>query len=276
MSIYINKNTRVLVQGITGTTGQKLTQKMIEFGTNVVAGVSPGKGGEWVLKGKVPVFDSTRTAVELTGANTALITVPARFAKDALLECASAGISLVICVAENIPLKDVMIVNQFYKQHKTKLLGPSSPGIFSPDTAMIGSFPFHNLNSGNVGVVSRSGSLTYEVMNVLSENNIGISTCVGIGAAPIHGMGFIEVLDAMQRDPETEKIILIGRVNSPEEEDALQHALSNILKPIVVFLYGYCRTEYPNTEDIEETFPLAMTLEEIPQILNNLNEKLRL
>lgn len=270
MSLYINKNTRVLVQGITGTSGQKLTQKMLEFGTNVVAGVTPGKGGEWVLKGKVPVFDSTRTAVELTGANTALITVPARFAKDALLECSSAGISLVICVTENIPLKDVMMVKQFYEHHHSKLLGPSSPGIFSPETAMIGSFPFHNLKKGNVGVVSRSGSLTYEVMNVLSEANIGVSTCVGIGAAPIHGMGFIEVLDAMQMDPETEKIILIGRVDSQEEEEALQHALRNILKPVVVFLYGYCRSDYPDVQEIERNFPLARTLKDIPTILSAL------
>ena len=269
MSLYINKDTRVLVQGMTGVSGQKLTQKMVEFGTNVVAGVSPGKGGEWFLDGKVPVFDSTRTAVELTGANTAFITVPARFAKDALLECSSAGISLVVCVTENIPLKDIMIVKQFYQHHNTKLLGPSSPGIFSPSTAMIGSFPFQNLRKGNVGVVSRSGSLTYEVMNVLADAKIGISTCVGIGAAPIHGMGFIEVLDAMQRDPETEKIILIGRVDSREEEEALQHAIRNILKPIVVFLYGYCRSDLADTAEIEQAFPLARTLKEIPEILLN-------
>ncbi len=270
MSIYVNKNTRVLVQGITGASGQKLTGKMLEFGTNVVAGVTPGKGGEWVLEGKVPIFDSTRTAVELTGANTALITVPALFARDALLECSSAGISLSICVTENIPLKDVMIVRQFYQHHQTKLLGPSSPGIFSPHTAMIGSFPFSNLTSGNVGLVSRSGSLTYEVMNVLANANIGISTCVGIGAAPIHGIGFTEVLDAMQMDPDTEKIILIGRVNSREEEEALQHAISSIMKPIVVFLYGYCRTKSPDITDIEQSFPVAKTLLEIPEILANL------
>ncbi len=218
MSLYINKNTRVLVQGITGTSGRKLARKMLEFGTNVVAGVSPGKGGEWILQGKIPIFDSTRAAVELTGANTALITVPARFAKDALLECSAAGISLVVCITEDIPLKDIIIVNKFFKENNTRLLGPSSPGIFSPHTAMIGSFPFQHLNTGNVGVVSRSGSLTYEVMNLLAAANIGISTCVGIGAAPIHGMGFMEVLNAMQMDPETEKIILIGRVNNPEEE----------------------------------------------------------
>ena len=270
MSIFIDKNTRVLVHGITNTNGQKLSQKMLDVGTNVVAGVSPGKGGEWVLEGKVPVFDSARTAVELTGANTALISVPARFAKDALLECSSAGISLVICVTENIPLKDVMLVKQFYRQHNTRLLGPSSPGIFSPNTGMIGSFPFQELNSGNVGVVSRSGSLTYEVMNVLAKANIGISSCVGIGAAPIHGMGFIEVLNAMQMDPKTEKIILIGRIDSPEEENALRYAMTNILKPLVVFLYGYCRAEDTDTEDIEREFPLAKTLNEIPQILSQL------
>lgn len=269
MSLYINQDTRVLIQGITGTSGQKLTQKMLGFGTNVVAGVTPGRGGDWILDGKVPVFDSTRTAVELTGANTALITVPARFAKDALLECSSAGISLVVCVTENIPLKDMMIVKQFYQQHNTKLLGPSSPGIFSPHTAMIGTFPFKDLQSGNIGVVSRSGSLTYEVMNVLAGADIGISTCVGIGAAPIHGIGFIEVLNAMQRDPETAKIILIGRIDNREEEEALQHAIKNILKPIVVFFYGYCRTDEPATEAIEQAFPLARTLKEIPEILNH-------
>jgi succinyl-CoA synthetase alpha subunit len=267
MSIYVNKNTRILVHGITNDTGTKVTKKMLDFGTNVVAGVSPGNGGEWVLQGKVPVFDSARTAVEVTGANTALITVPARFAKDALLECASAGISLVICATENIPLKDIIIVKQFCQRHNVKLLGPSSPGIFSPETAMIGSFPFQNLKSGNVGVVSRSGSLTYEVMNVLAEANIGISTCVGIGAAPIHGMGFIEILNAMQMDPQTEKIILIGRVDHPEEEEALQYAVSSVLKPIVVFFYGYCRADYVDIENVEATFPLARTLNEIPSIL---------
>ena len=267
MSVFVDAKVRLIIHGITSTEGQKLAQKMLLFGTDIAAGVVPGRGGDWVCDGKVPVFDSTRSAVEFTGANTALITVPSRFAKDALMECASSGVSMVICTTENIPIKDMMLVKQFYKKHNVKLLGPSSPGIFSPEQVMIGSFPYQNLKKGRIGVVSRSGSLTYEAINCLAVHDIGISTCVGIGAAPIHGIGFIEILEAMQMDPQTDEIILIGKVDSPEEEQALRYAMRSILKPLVIYLYGYSRADNIDIKDIERIYPLAKTFEEIPQLL---------
>lgn len=272
MSVFINENSRVLIQGITGTEGQKLARLMLDFGTQVVAGVSPGNGGEWFLDGKIPIFDSTRTAMELTGANVALVTVPSRFAKDALLECASAAIPLVITTTENIPLKDIMLVKRFYKMNNIRLLGPSSPGILSPGLSMIGSFPFRNLRAGNIGIVSRSGSLTYEAINVLQSAGIGISTCVGIGAAPIHGLGFIEVLEAMQMDLSTEKIVLIGKIDSEEEIDALSFARNNILKPICVYLYGQSLTENSIETDIPAEFQMARTIEELAGLLQHSRE----
>lgn len=273
MSIFVDAKTKLIIHGITGTEGQKLAQKMLPFGTDIVAGVAPGRGGDWVCDGKVPVFDSTRSAVEFTGANTALITVPSRFAKDALMECASSGVSMVICTTENIPMKDMMLVKQFYQKHNVKLLGPSSPGIFSPGQIMIGSFPYQKLRKGKVGVVSRSGSLTYEVINCLAAHDIGMSTCVGIGTAPIHGIGFIEILDAMQMDPQTEEIILIGKVDSPEEEQALNYAMSSILKPLVVYLYGYSRADNLDIKHIERIYPLAKTFGEIPHLLKTSRHK---
>ena len=273
MSIFVDAKAKLIIHGITGTEGQKLAQIMLEFGTDIAAGVTPGRGGDWVCDGKVPVFDSTRSAVEFTGANTALITVPSRFAKDALMECASSGVSMVICTTENIPMKDMMLVKQFYQKHNVKLLGPSSPGIFSPGQVMIGSFPHQKLKKGKVGVVSRSGSLTYEVINCLAAHDIGISTCLGIGAAPIHGIGFIEILEAMQMDPQTEKIILIGKVDSPEEELALRYATNNILKPLIVYLYGYSRAANIDITDIERIYPLAKTFEEIPEFLKIKGQK---
>jgi succinyl-CoA synthetase alpha subunit len=273
MSIFVDAKARLIIHGITGTEGQKLAQKMLLFGTEIAAGVAPGRGGDWVCDGKVPVFDSTRSAVEFTGANTALITVPSRFAKDALMECASSGVSMVICTTENIPMKDMMLVKHFYKKHNVKLLGPSSPGIFSPEQVMIGSFPHQQLKKGRIGVVSRSGSLTYEVINCLAAQDIGISTCVGIGAAPIHGIGFIEILEAMQMDPQTDEIILIGKVDSLEEEQALRFAMRSILKPLVIYLYGYSRADNIDIKDIERVYPLAKTFEEIPNLLRTNQQK---
>jgi len=267
MSVFINHNTRVLVQGITGTEGQKLARKMIEFGTHVVAGVSPGNGGDWFMDGKIPIFDSTHNAVELTGANVALVTVPARFAKDALLECAAANIRLVISITEGIPLKDMMLVKRFYQMNSVRLLGPSSPGILSPGLSMIGSFPFREIKTGDVGIVSRSGSLTYEAIDTLQAAGVGISTCVGIGSAPIHGLGFIEVLDAMQMDMATQEIVLIGKVGSDEEIEALAYAQNNILKPITVYLYGYSHSDKNNTGLISDNFAIAKTMKELADIL---------
>jgi len=267
MSVLISEQTRVLIHGITGSEGKLLAGRMLDHHTSVVGGISPGKGGEWVLDGKIPVFDSVHNAVEATGANTAVITVPARFAKDALFECANAKIPLVVCTTESIPLKDMMLVRQYYEKHHIKLLGPSSPGIFSPGHAMIGAFPCMEVKFGSIGIVSRSGSLTYEVINTLKAAEIGISTCVGVGAAPVHGVGFIEVLDMMQMDHHTERIILIGNVDGAEEIEALNYAARNITKPIIVYLYGFYRANGFEPDVILREFPLARTFGEIIQVI---------
>ncbi|MBN2046715.1 MAG: succinate--CoA ligase subunit alpha [Anaerolineaceae bacterium] len=238
MSVYINRNTRLLVQGITGTEGLIQSKRMLDYHTNIVAGVSPGKGGEWVLEGKVPVFDSTRIAVELTGANAALVIVPARYAKDVLLECGAAQLPLVICITEGIPWHDLMIVKRYYDLHNIRLIGPGTPGIFAPQQSMAGIFPFNQIRSGNVGIISRSGSLTYEVLDRLEKAEIGVSSCVCIGSSPMHGTGFIHVLDEMQRDPQTEKILLVGRIGGTEEEEAAEHVNRQIVKPVIAYVAG--------------------------------------
>lgn len=267
MSILMSDQTRVLIHGITGSEGKVLAERMLQHHTNVVGGVSPGKGGDWVLDGKIPVFDSVHNGIEATGANTAVITVPARFAKDALFECANAKIPLVVCTTESIPLKDMLLVRQYYEQHHIKLLGPSSPGIFSPGHAMVGAFPCLEVKSGNIGIVSRSGSLTYEVINTLKTAKIGISTCVGVGAAPVHGIGFIEILNLMQMDHHTDKIIMIGNIDGPEELEALNYAATNITKPVIIYLYGFYRANGFDPDPILREFPVARTFGEIIQMI---------
>jgi succinyl-CoA synthetase alpha subunit len=191
MSILVNKNTRLLVQGITGQEGLFHTKKMVEYGTQVVAGVTPGKGGEWVFDGKIPVFDSVKIAKTTTGANTSVIFVPSRFAADAMFEAADAGIDLIICITEGVPVSDMMRVRSFLDHKGVRLVGPNCPGILTPSEAKVGIIPGNIAIPGNVGVVSRSGTLTYEVLYALKNLGMGVSTCVGIGGDPINGTDFI-------------------------------------------------------------------------------------
>ena len=213
MSILIDKKTRLLVQGITGNEGLFHTQNMLNYGTNVVAGVTPGKGGEWVLDGKVPVFDSVRIAREATGVNTSVIFVPARFAADAIYEATDAGIPLIVCITEGIPVQEMMRVCNYLDQKGVRLVGPNCPGLLTPGEAKVGIIPGDISIPGNIGVVSRSGTLTYEVLYALKLVGLGATTCVGIGGDPVNGTSFIDVLGMFESDPHTDKIVLIGGKN---------------------------------------------------------------
>ncbi len=238
MSILVNKDTRLLVQGITGNEGLFHTQQMLAYGTKVVAGVTPGKGGEWVLDGKVPVFDSCRAALDATGANASVIFVPARFAPDAMFEAADAGIPLIVCITEGVPVQDMMRVCEYLDQKKVRLVGPNCPGLLTPGEAQVGIIPGNIAIPGNVGVVSRSGTLTYEVLYALKENKLGATTCVGIGGDPINGTNFIDVLGMFEDDPHTEKVVMIGEIGGTDEEKAAQFIASQMTKPVVAFIAG--------------------------------------
>jgi succinyl-CoA synthetase alpha subunit len=238
MSILVNKNTRLLVQGITGNEGLFHTEQMVAYGTNVVAGVTPGKGGDWVLDGKIPVFDSVHIAVEATGANTSVIFVPARFAPDAIYEAADAGVELIVCVTEGIPVKDMMQVHSYLDQHQVRLVGPNCPGLLTPGEAKVGIIPGDISFPGHIGVVSRSGTLTYEVLYALMQEKIGVSTCVGIGGDPVNGTNFIDALSLFEGDPLTEKIVLIGEIGGTDEERAAKFIDSSMTKPVVGFIAG--------------------------------------
>ncbi len=238
MSILINKDTRLMVQGITGNEGLFHTQQMLAYGTKVVAGTRPGKGGEWVLDGKVPVFDSCRTAVEATGANVSIIFVSARFAPDAIYEAADAGVPLIVCITEGIPVQDMMRVREYLDEKKVRLVGPNCPGLLTPNETKVGIIPGDIAIPGDIGVVSRSGTLTYEVLYALKLRNLGASTCVGIGGDPINGTNFIDCLDMFENDPKTEKIVLIGEIGGSDEEKAAQFITKNLTKPVVSFIAG--------------------------------------
>jgi succinyl-CoA synthetase alpha subunit len=238
MSILINKNTRLLVQGITGKEGLFHTQQMAAYGTNIVAGVTPSKGGEWVLDGKIPVFDSVKVAIDATGVNAAVIFVPARFAPDAIYEEADAGIPLIICITEGIPVQDMMRVRNYLDQKKVRLVGPNCPGLITPGECKVGIIPGNIGIPGNVGVVSRSGTLTYEVVYALKQLGIGVSTCVGIGGDPINGTNFIDCLSMFEADPYTEKVVMIGEIGGTDEEKAAQFIADNMTKPVVSFIAG--------------------------------------
>lgn len=238
MSILIDKNTRLLVQGITGNEGLFHTQQMFAYGTKIVAGVTPGKGGEWVLDGKIPVFDSCRTAVETTGANTSIIFVSARFAPDAIYEAADAGISLIVCITEGVPVQDMMRVREYLDQKGARLLGPNCPGLITPGQCKVGIIPGDISFPGNVGVVSRSGTLTYEVLYALKLSGMGCSTCVGIGGDPINGTNFIDCLQLFEDDPQTEKVVLIGEIGGTDEEKAAQFITAKMTKPVASFIAG--------------------------------------
>jgi succinyl-CoA synthetase alpha subunit len=238
MSILVDKNTRLLVQGITGNEGLFHTEQMAAFGTNIVAGVTPGKGGEWVLDGKIPVFDSVRFAIEARGANTTVIFVPARFATDAIFEAADAGIQLIVCITEGIPVQDMMRVRNYLDQKGVRLVGPNCPGVLTPGESKVGIIPGDIAIPGEVGVVSRSGTLTYEVLYALKESGIGASTCVGVGGDPINGTSFIDALSMFEADPHTEKVVLIGEIGGTDEERAAEYIADHMTKPAVAFVAG--------------------------------------
>lgn len=236
MSIFINADTRILVQGITGRQGLFHTQKMIEYGAQVVAGVTPGKGGERAAG--VPVFDTCEVAVAATGANCAVLFVPARFAPDAMYEQADAGIPLIVCITEGIPVQDMMRVRAYLDTKDIRLIGPNCPGLLTPGQSKVGIIPGHISTPGSVGIVSRSGTLTYEVIYALTQNGIGQSTCVGIGGDPINGTNFIDALRMFEDDPQTEKIVMIGEIGGTDEEQAAEFIGKHITKPVVGFIAG--------------------------------------
>lgn len=238
MSILINRKSRVLVQGITGHEGSFHSQQMFSYGTNVVAGVTPGKGGEWVLDGKIPVFDSVKVAVEATGADVSVIFVPARFAPDAIFEAADAGIGLIFCITEGIPIQDMMRVTRYLEQKQVRLIGPNCPGALTPGESKVGIIPGNIALPGSVGVVSRSGTLTYEVLYALKMKGVGVSTCVGIGGDPVRGTDFIDVLSLFEADPYTEAIVLIGEIGGNDEERAAEYIARHVTKPVIGFVAG--------------------------------------
>ncbi len=238
MSILIDKSTRVMVQGITGREGFFHSAQMLEFGTQLVAGVTPGKGGEWVLEGKVPVFDTVKLAVETSGANCSVIFVPARFAPDAILEAAEAEVPLIICITEGIPVQDMMKVQHYVEQKGVRLIGPNCPGVLSPGESKVGIIPGQIAEPGNIGIVSRSGTLTYEVLYALKLNSMGVSTCVGIGGDPVNGTDFIDILGMFEDDAQTEKVVIIGEIGGSDEERAAEFIRDRMTKPAVGFIAG--------------------------------------
>lgn len=236
MSILINKNTKLIVQGITGRDGGFHASKMKEYGTNIVGGISPGKGGS-VVNG-IPVFDTVEGAVKVTGANASVIFVPARFAADAILEASYAGVELVVCITENVPVKDMINVMPVLKKNGTKLIGPNCPGLITPGESLIGILPGSIFKKGNIGLISRSGTLTYEVVNLLTESGLGQTTCVGIGGDPVAGLYFLDLLEMFENDPETHGVALIGEIGGDAEEQAAAFIKSKMTKPVVAFIAG--------------------------------------
>ena len=240
MAIFIDNDTRLVVQGITGRDGSFHTQQMMEYGTQVVAGVTPGKGGQTFDDGPspVPIFDSLDQAVHETGANTSVIYVPPRFAADAVMEAAEAGVEFIVAITEGIPVLDMTRVYRYVKERGARLLGPNCPGALSPGKAKVGIMPGQIVREGKVGVVSRSGTLTYEVVYQLTQAGIGQSTCVGIGGDPIIGTNFIDCLEAFEADPETEAVVMIGEIGGTDEQEAAAFVKENMSKPVVGFIAG--------------------------------------
>lgn len=236
MSILVDKNTRLIVQGITGKAGAFHSKTCREYGTQVVGGVTPGKGGETVEG--IPVFDSVRDAVTKTRANATMIYVPAAFAADSILEAAEAGIDLIVCITEGIPVMDMVYVKDFLRDKKAVLIGPNCPGVITPGQCKIGIMPGYIHKAGHVGVVSRSGTLTYEAVHQLSEQGIGQSTCVGIGGDPVHGLTFTQVLERFNADPDTHGVVMIGEIGGSEEEAAADYIKHHMKKPVVGFIAG--------------------------------------
>jgi succinyl-CoA synthetase alpha subunit len=236
MSILIDKTTRLLVQGITGREGEFHTRQMLAYGTNVVAGVTPGRGGQQLAD--VPVFDTAKDAVRSTGANTSVIFVPAPFAPDAIIEEVDAGIGLIVCITEGIPTLDMLRVYHYAVDRGVRLIGPNCPGLITPGQAKVGIMPGHITRPGPVGLVSRSGTLTYEVVNQLSQSGLGQTTCVGIGGDPIIGTSFVDVLAQFEADSATEAVVVIGEIGGSDEEQAATFVATGMSKPVVAFIAG--------------------------------------
>lgn len=236
MSILINKDTRLVVQGITGRDGGFHAAKMAEYGTKVVAGTSPGKGGQHALG--VPVFNGVAEAVKNEGANTSVIFVPAAFVRDAIMEAAEAGISLIVCITEGVPTLDVIAAKRYADMKGSSLIGPNCPGLISPGKSLVGIMPGNIFREGRTGVISRSGTLTYEVVYNLTRSGIGQSTAVGVGGDPVVGLYYLELLKMFQEDPDTDSIVLIGEIGGDAEEQAAQYIKDNITKPVAAFIAG--------------------------------------
>ncbi len=236
MSIFVGKETKLLVQGITGRDGSFHTMQMLKYGTNVVAGVTPGRGGQ-IVEG-VPVFNGVGEAVEKTGANTSVIFVPAKFAVDAIYEAADAGIRLVVCISEGIPAIDMVKVVAYLRDKDCRLIGPNSPGVVSPGEAKVGILPGHIFKKGNVGVVSRSGTLTYEIVDQITKSGLGQSTCLGIGGDPIIGTKFIDCLELFAEDSATDAVVVVGEIGGRDEQDTAEYVKKNFKKPVFGFIAG--------------------------------------
>ncbi len=236
MSILIHQNTKLIVQGITGRDGSFHAEKMKSYGTQVVGGTSPGKGGQTVSG--IPVFNTVREAVATTGADTSVIFVPAAFAKDAMLEAADAGIKLIVCITEGVPTLDVVTAYRYIRDRGAQLVGPNCPGLISPDESMVGIMPTNIFKKGHTGVISRSGTLTYQVVAELTASGLGQSTAIGVGGDPIVGLYFRDLLEMFQNDPETDSIALIGEIGGDAEEKAADYIKQHVTKPVVAFISG--------------------------------------
>jgi succinyl-CoA synthetase alpha subunit len=237
MSVFIDETSTVIVQGITGRDGSFHTKQMIEYGTKIVGGVTPGKGGQ-KFENTVPIFNTVADAVQATGANTSVIYVPPNFAADAIMEAADAGIQFIVAITEGVPVLDMTRVYPFVKEKGARLLGPNCPGLISPGKSKVGIIPGRICRSGNVGVVSRSGTLTYEVVYQLSRAGMGQSTCVGIGGDPINGTNFIDCLAAFEADPQTKAVAMMGEIGGTDEQDAADFVRNHMTKPVVGFIAG--------------------------------------
>ncbi len=237
MSIFIDKGTKLVVQGITGRDGSFHTKQMMEYGTQVVAGVTPGKGGQQ-FEGSVPIFNTVRDAVDATGANASVIYVPARFAGDAIYEAAEAGVDLVVCITEGIPVLDMTRVMPYLAERNVRLIGPNCPGVIAPGQSKVGIIPAQICKEGKIGVVSRSGTLTYEIVHQLSTSGFGQSACVGIGGDPIIGTNFIDCLTAFEDDDDTIAVVMLGEIGGTDEQDAAEFVAENMKKPVVGFIAG--------------------------------------
>lgn len=290
MSILINKETKLIVQGITGRDGGFHATKMKAYGTNVVGGTSPGKAGQEV--NGIPVFNTVKDAVKATGANTTVIFVPAAFAKDAMMEAADGGIKLIICITEGVPTIDVAQAHAYIRSKGAMLIGPNCPGLISPEKSMVGILPTMIFKQGKTGVISRSGTLTYEVVANLTAEGYGQSTAIGVGGDPIVGLYFIELLQMFEDDPETDSIIVIGEIGGDAEEKAAEYIKKNITKPVVAFISG---REAPKGKQMGHAgaiissgsgtaaekiaafeavgIPVAKETSEIPALLRQLKEK---